>query len=63
MAVRTMANKLGRLEALARRQTDRNTAVLQELAQDPMRILTNAGLEPDDWQASVLRSAAQRMLL
>jgi hypothetical protein len=63
MTVRTMVKKLGRLEALARRQTDRNTAVLGALAEDPIRILTHAGLEPDDWQASVLRSDAQRMLL
>jgi hypothetical protein len=63
MAVRTLVKKVGRLEALARRQTDRNTTVLQALAQDPVRILTNAGLEPDDWQASVLRSDAPRMLL
>ena len=63
MSVRTMVKKLGRLEALARRQTDRNNAVLQALAEDPVRILTHAGLEPDDWQAGVLRSDAQRMLL
>jgi hypothetical protein len=63
MTVRTMAKKLGRLEAMARRQTDRNTAVLEALTEDPVRILTNAGLEPDEWQAGVLRSDAQRMLL
>jgi hypothetical protein len=63
MSVRTLVKKVGQLETLARRQTDRNTTVLQTLAQDPVRILTNAGLEPDDWQASVLRSDAQRMLL
>jgi hypothetical protein len=63
MTVRTMAKKLGRLEALARRQTDRNTSVLEASAEDPVRILTHAGLEPDDWQAGVLRSDVQRMLL
>jgi len=63
MSVRMMAKQLGRLEALARRQTDRNNAVLRALAEDPVRILTHAGLEPDDWQAGVLRSDAQRMLL
>jgi hypothetical protein len=51
------------LEALARRRNDRNTAVLMELTEDPVRILTNAQLEPDPWQAGVLRSHAQRMLL
>jgi hypothetical protein len=63
MTVRTMAKKLSRLEALARRQNDRNTDVLEALAEDPVRILTNAGMEPDDWQAGVLRSDARRMLL
>ena len=63
MTMRTMAKKLSRLEALARRQNDRNTDVLEALAEDPVRVLTNAGLEPDDWQAGVLRSDARRMLL
>ena len=30
---------------------------------EQVRILTHAGLEPDEWQAGVLRSDAQRMLL
>src|SRR5262249_6396045 len=55
MTVRTLAKKLSRLEALARRQNDRNSAVLQALAEDPVRILTHAGLEADPWQAGVLR--------
>jgi hypothetical protein len=63
MTVRMLAKKVGRLEALARRQTDRNAAVLQALAEDPVRILTDAGLQPDAWQAGVLCSDAPRMLL
>jgi hypothetical protein len=63
MTVRTLMKKVTRLEALARRQTDRNSAVLDALTEDPVRILTDAGLEPDDWQAGVLRSDAKRLLL
>src|SRR6516165_10050416 len=63
MSVRTMVKKLGRLEALARHRNDRNTAVLEALAADPVRILTDAGMEPDSWQESVLRSNASRLLL
>src|SRR5262245_28223942 len=30
---------------------------------DPARLMADAGLAPDTWQAQLLRSAAQRMLL
>jgi hypothetical protein len=63
MTVRALAKRLGRLEALARRQTDRNAAVLGALAEDPVRLLIDAGMEPDGWQAAVLRSDARRLLL
>jgi hypothetical protein len=63
MSVRTMGKKLGRLEALARRRNDRNTAVLEALATDPVRMLTDAGMEPDSWQTDVLRSNSPRLLL
>ena len=33
------------------------------LALDPARLAIQAGIEPDDWQARVLRSAAPRLLL
>ena len=33
------------------------------LALDPARLATRAGIDPDPWQADVLRSAAPRMLL
>jgi hypothetical protein len=58
-----MAKKLGRLEALARRRNDRNTAVLEALPADPVRILTDAGMEADSWKEGVLRSNASRLLL
>src|SRR5690242_8686250 len=63
MSVRMLVKKLGRLEAWARRLGDRNTALLETLAQDPVRILTDAGFQPDPWQEGVLRSGSQRMLL
>ncbi|MHB8736954.1 MAG: terminase large subunit domain-containing protein [Terriglobales bacterium] len=58
-----MAKKLGRLEALLRRRNDRNTVVLESLAEDPVRFLTDANMQADAWQAGVLRSDAQCMLL
>jgi hypothetical protein len=63
MSVRTLVKKLSRLEARARRQGDRNVAFLEKLAQDPLRILTDAGFQPDPWQEGVLRSDASRLLL
>jgi hypothetical protein len=63
MTVRALVKKVSRLEVLARRQDDRKAAVLAELAQDPVRILTRAGLEPDPWQADLLHSNAPRILL
>jgi hypothetical protein len=63
MTVRTMVKKLTRLEALARRRNDRNAALLEALVENPVRILTDANREPDAWQAGLLRSPAQRMLL
>jgi hypothetical protein len=40
-------------------------AIAADLARalDPVRLAEHAGFEPDDWQASVLRSAAPRLLL
>jgi hypothetical protein len=63
MTVRALLKKVTRLEALARRRNDRNTAVLEALADNPVRFLTDAGMEPDPWQEGVLRSDASRLLL
>ena len=60
MTVRALAKKLGRLEALARRRADRNTAVLEALAKDPLHILTDAGMGPDgQWRVAVVESDGQ----
>jgi hypothetical protein len=63
MSVRTLVKKLSRLEARARRLGDRNTVLLEALAQDPVRILTDAGFQPDPWQEALLRSDSRRLLL
>ena len=55
--------KAGPARVLARRRNDRNAAVLEALAEDPVRFLTDASMEPDAWQEGVLRSDASRMLL
>jgi phage terminase large subunit-like protein len=51
-----------------RRQIDELKAttenpLLAELREDPAQILSSAGLPPDAWQAQLLRTAAQRILL
>jgi hypothetical protein len=63
MTVRALLKKMKRLETLARRRNDRNSAVLEALAENPVRILAAANLDPDPWQESILRSDASRVLL
>jgi hypothetical protein len=63
MSVRMLVKRLTRLETLARRQRSRHCAVLEALAYNPVRIITEAGMQPDSWQDSVLRSDASRLLL
>jgi hypothetical protein len=37
--------------------------LLEQIAEDPSRILSSAGMEPDEWQTRLLRTDAQRILL
>ncbi len=55
--------KVERLEALARQHGDRRRTVLAGLADDPIAVLMQTGFTPDPWQAALLHSQAQRMLL
>jgi hypothetical protein len=71
--VQSLLTKLNRLEKLQRFrwQTNQqaalarltNPAILARLRADPARLLTSAGLVPDKWQKSVLRSSAAHVLL
>src|SRR5262249_53546510 len=63
MAMRAFTRKLKRLEALARVQQSADSATLAQLRQDPARLMTAAGMEPDGWQQRLLASNSARMLL
>jgi hypothetical protein len=62
MSARQLLRKIDRLEALADRR-DQDPGVLDELRADPLRLLTKANITPDPWQAGVLQSSADRLLL
>jgi hypothetical protein len=55
-----LAKKIARLEANALRLQQPNWHLLQ---QEPAQLMVRAGLKPDPWQESLLRSLSLRMLL
>src|SRR5262249_20017853 len=61
MPLRDRRRRLQRVEALARSLS--SEAPDPELAADPVELARQAGIEPDPWQAHVLRSTAPRLLL
>jgi hypothetical protein len=63
MSVRALAQKLKRLGRQADRRWGRDAALLPRLREDPSQLLSAAGLEPDPWQAELLRGQARRLLL
>jgi hypothetical protein len=63
MSTRTLGNKLDRLEAAARLRSNRGAEVLDEIRADPTYLMTAAGMTPDPWQAQLLQSDAQRIML
>jgi hypothetical protein len=59
-----MLRALGRIEERLRlRQATDRDAVLAAIRADPVRLMAAAKFDPDPWQAGVLHSAADRMLL
>jgi hypothetical protein len=63
MAIRTMENRLKRLEQEASARCGGENATLAALREDPARIMSLAGMTPDPWQQQVLTSSADRTLL
>lgn len=63
MATATMRRQVARLLETARATGTRDAPALDLLRADPGRIMRLAGLPPDPWQASVLRSSSGRLLL
>jgi hypothetical protein len=67
MTTTGILDRLDRMaDALRRRgraTTPATSPMLDELRQDPSRVLSRAGMAPDGWQAAVLRSRAARICL
>lgn len=67
--IATVAKRLGNIEALVQQLLASNppgaeaNPVLRLLRQDPCRLMTLAGMEPDPWQQRLLCSTSPRMLL
>src|SRR5262245_7986477 len=52
-----------RLEKAIRQRASNNRALLEELRTAPDRLMALSGLQPDSWQAELLRTDAKRLLL
>src|SRR5687768_3921060 len=63
MALATLRREAERLRATIRTATRRDRQALEHFRRDPARLMTAAGLAPDDWQAGLLRRRAARTLL
>jgi hypothetical protein len=60
---RALATAIARLEDKVRARQRLDAGVLDRLRADPVNLLTTAGMAADPWQATVLRSGADRILL
>jgi hypothetical protein len=64
MAGVTLAGVKKRLEQLrAQLEATAPTPLLERLRQDPAGVMREAGMDPDPWQTTLLRSSSKRMLL
>jgi Terminase large subunit, T4likevirus-type, N-terminal len=54
---------MNRLEALVQERQRNNAALLEQLRDEPSRLMEASGTPPDPWQCELLQSDAQRMLL
>jgi hypothetical protein len=63
MSMATVTRRLSGLEKTIRRRTAPEHPALWALRRDPARTLTEAGIRPDQWQVSLLRSSFRRMLI
>jgi Terminase large subunit, T4likevirus-type, N-terminal len=63
MATAALKTELRKLQTLLAGKLAAKNPLLQRLKADPARILSEAGLRPDAWQADLLRKAPVRTLL
>jgi hypothetical protein len=62
MPTSTLRRQIVRLEAAADRRQRAEHPGIARWRDDPARLMADAGMDPDEWQANVMRSPAQRML-
>jgi hypothetical protein len=58
-----LATAIARVEDRVRARQRQDAGVLDRLRADPAGVMTAGGLDPDPWQADVMRSGADRTLL
>jgi hypothetical protein len=63
MATATLTRKARQLLAEARTRAGTAAPLLARLKADPANLMALAGMAPDPWQAALLRSSAERVLL
>jgi terminase large subunit-like protein len=61
--VATLRNQVRKLQTQIGQQTPADHPTLQALRQDPAEVMRLAGLNPDPWQAALLRSNSRRLLM
>jgi hypothetical protein len=59
----TLARQVAKVRQELAKATGKNLPLIDRLKADPARLMTLAGMEPDPWQAALLRSPSRRMLL
>lgn len=63
MATATLRADIACVRRMIAERTARAAGPLALIRQDPARLMTNAGMTPDTWQAELLRCRSPRMLL
>src|SRR2546421_12853778 len=63
MPTKALAQRVGRLEARLRSNIGPSSPMLTLLREYPALTMSAAGMSPDPWQASLLQSRAERILL
>src|SRR6516225_5942537 len=63
MSIAALARKLLKLEAKAGAKARSHAHTVEALRQQPEQIMLRAGLTPDLWQQSLLRSTAEQILI
>jgi hypothetical protein len=63
MSLHSLLQKISRLEKAVMLRVNNNRSLLDELREEPDRLMSISGTPPDTWQSELLRADANRMLL